>query len=344
MNRMGGADRRDHDEGPLARRLLEVRVPGRERVVTGALARYRQTGRRHAGRRWLLMAAAVVVTAGVVAATPAAQAISGPAAAALRMAGIGPRAAVDVQVPLAHGQPLQATSSGHTVTLTGAYGDATHTVVFLRFEPGWMAGSMTLVDESGVPFGGGSTGGSSHGDSEATYAPLPPGQHRLTLRMTSINRFLSDAHPGFDTVHGTWSFTFTLRVSPDRLTARPRTGTVSGVAVTIDAVSGDGYSLDASIETVGATIDELTETPNETQVTPGVPVPTPVDPFQVQVLDAQGRPMTVVNESNGVAGKSGTGLRDVNWQVYLAGGHGPGTYRLVVTYRGQRMESTVTIP
>ena len=125
-------------------------------VLPAVRARLRRTtpdrGRAQGIRRWrrplvlVLAAAALVAT---LAAAPFAQAATAPVAGwLLRSAGIAPG-----RVAPPRGA-VQASSAGYTVTLVGAYGDQTHTVLFLRTVSAAI-GAVQVSDETGQVLGGG---------------------------------------------------------------------------------------------------------------------------------------------------------------------------------------------
>jgi hypothetical protein len=332
------------NEGPVARRLAQVAVAGRERVIARAIERYQAPPGRRSGRRWLLPAVAVAVLGGLVVASPIAQAVGIPALSSmLASAGIGPRAATHLEGPPAHGQqPVRVTSGGHTVALRGVYGDAIHTVVLLQLEGQARVGEATLTDESG----GAVPGGGTFGPGVLDFAPLGLGQHRLTLRMTSIWIEPAAGQHEPRMVPGDWTFTFPLTVSPDRVEVSPREGQLAGVRVTMNGATGDGYVVALSFETAGATLDELSGTGPELSPRPGEPRPSEVlkDKLGIQILDASGRPLQNVSGSGGPQGpgKVVTAPTDNTWNTYWIG-RGPGTYRVVLTYKGERMECSFTI-
>lgn len=336
---------RIENEGALARRLAELHVNGPDRVVARAIERYHAPSRRRPRRAWVLVAAAIATLATVtVASTIALGDGSSRLASLAAMAGIGPRTTDHVQVPTAGGRPLQATSNGHTVTLLGAYGNALQTIVLLQLDVRGRPMDATVTDESGrLPGGDVASQGQ---DVALVYQALPVGRHTLTLHLTTIVLRPVPGARVVQTIRGDWMLTFPLLVTSDRVAVSPADGQLGGVHVHVNDVAGNGYVLDASVETTGATIDQLMGLPPESREGPrgsGAPAPTVApDSFKVELIDSRGTPQPLIGQGSVATDKGSAGLSDVNTQTYWTGS-GPGSYRLVVTYQGQRFETEFTV-
>jgi hypothetical protein len=237
---------------------------------------------------------------------------------------------------------LQVTSNGHTITLAGVYGDALQTLVFLRLDVVGRPWDFTLTEGS-VVLPGGSVAGEGRIVALA-YPPLTAGQHALTLRVTSIVLRPLPGQAAAAPIQGDWTLAFPLRASPQLVKVSQRDGQLGNVQVHVEDVAGDGYVLAVSLETTGATIDELSGLRSEEGVR-GAPAPAPTPApgsFQVELLDANGKQLPLIGQTAEVAGKESAEISEVSWQAYWSG-TGPGTYQLVMGYRDQRFVSTFTV-
>jgi hypothetical protein len=297
--------------------------------AAGAATRSPRTRRRQTR---LAAAAAGLVAAAVVTATVA-QAMGSPIPAGLlRAVGLAPTA---VSVPSGgEGPPERATAAGHTLMLLGAYGDTLHTVIFVGGEPDLRFVMARLYDESGRELhpAAGSAAVVSGGDGHVAmqFEPLPVGPHRLTLRVQGLLLTGSVAM-------GAWELHPAVRVvEAARVPVQPASGTLGGVPVSITAVSGDGHAFFVTVETRGADALRLVK------MTEGVPSPG-AGAFAVRVTGPNGASVRQLGLP-APAPKDGRGgdqldlVMTTYWQ-----GSGPGTYRLVLTFEGQRMEATFTL-
>jgi hypothetical protein len=146
-------------------------------------------------------------------------------------------------------------------------------------------------------------------------------------------------------VTGDWEFTLPVTVPAAVVAIDHPTGRLAGVDVRVRAVGGDPSLIGVAVETNGADGGQLSGLRSVLAGhKPGQPLPTPRadEVLTIQVADAAGRPLQRVTQSGGAKSKTGAGATDISWNSYWAGS-GPGRYRVVITYRGERMESSFTI-
>jgi hypothetical protein len=344
----------DTETRDLVRRAVDSATPrpapGFEKRAMSAIRRPRpepagriggqaSAGRPHPLRRAVLLPVAVAVLVGAVALSPVAQATtSSIAGSLLREAGILPADQGRVALP---GAAVRATSSGYTVALAGAYGDQFRTVLFFHIVPTADPVSITVSDESGAVLsrGVGVVIGGTDGTS-LEFSALPPGRHRLTAHLTSVLPQGPSRRPiGDPIVRGDWTLRFPLEVGTrSTVAATPASGELGRVHVVVVGITGGGPDgwLDLELHTTGATFEELLKL---RELQPGVVSSRSPGGLEIQVLDAAGQQLTVGGASDGpVAGSD----QASTWRQYLRG-HGPGAYRLVVTFEGHRFESRFTI-
>jgi hypothetical protein len=340
-------DRGQMTEGALARRLYELEVSGAERLVDLAHGesggRHRSTSGSRGRRRTLIgggLLAAVLVLA--VAATPLVQAAVSPIGALLqRQSGVTSRALT--AVPARPGSATRVTSAGHTITLLGAYGDQFHTVVYLRAD-GYL-GVSDLRDESGRAIPAGGSQGVSDGSIALQFDPISTGRHELRLHFTSLFLPKAGVVRGLDageTVHGDWTFQIPLDVRvAATFVPSPGSGNLGAVRADIVKVGGDADVVYVDVQTTGATFDELQDdahTGNERTSLPGP------GQFRIQVLDPRGHALASLGQigAEGGGSKAASQPRIVSWNASWKA-VGPGTYQVVLTYRGHALRSTFTI-
>lgn len=316
----------DMEQGELARRLRAVEVAGTEAVIRRALAAEEAPRRR---RRWMAPAVVAAVLAALVAAIPIAQATSSPIAGwILQMAGIP----TGKTSSMGSAGGASATVGGHTMTVLGAYGDVFHTVVVVHSDAGREvvgAGTLrdgtTLVNDMGLS-------GSASGDTALMFRGLAPGLHHLTLTIGLLGK-----QP--------WVLHFDLRVDAVQAPrANPPSGSLHGVPVTIQHAGGAPGVVMTEFETRGATMDELFEEPSEAQAAAGAK--TGPDPLKIRLFGPSGKELPLRTGEGGVApsqtGGKGGDFGDVLWEETWPWA-GKGTYRLVLTYKGDTFQSTFTI-
>jgi hypothetical protein len=179
---------------------------------------------------------------------------------------------------------------------------------------------------------------------------------RLTLRVRSLS---PRAVPGGD-IHGDWTFRF-----PVTPTGRPLPGLTDGrlgpVQVRFLAANQDGGNLTIRFTTAGATaLDLFGDQANDGKT---APPPTPMS-FQVELLDTSGRAVASLRDRSGgmwwirpepgtpvpaddrtefPAGFTGCTPHMTSLRIDLAAALPLGTYRLALSYGGQRLERMVTI-
>jgi hypothetical protein len=332
-------DRGQHTEGALARRLYQLEVDGADRLLD--LAR-ESAGERPArgrrGRRRALLGAGLLaaVLALAIATTPLAQAVASPVSTLLQeVSGVPARSAT--RLPAGPGVAT-ATSSGVTVVVLGAYGDQFHTVLY--FQANAELGPPTVTDETGRTIAGGGTQGIGDGVVAMQFDPVPTsGRHDLTLRFTSLSVPAGGTAQRF--VRGDWTLHVPLDVQIARtFAAAPASGSLGAVHVDIVA-SGSTDVLSIRLRTSGATLDQLAdEAPTGNERTSG---PGPGQ-LRIEVRDAHGRALTRLalegSAEGDVKGRPAptTTAWSGSWKAT-----GPGTYQLVLTYRGHELVSKLTV-
>lgn len=315
------------ENGPLAHRLRTLRMPDTDVVLARTLSAH-DAPRRQGRRSWRapLFVAAVALLA-ALAASPAAQAavpsIERVPTGILQGAGLLPRdaarAKVEGLVTVRHGS--------RTLTVTGAIGDGDRTAVLLHMEPSFLPGEPVLTDETGHvvrPTGGGGGGGSpAEEDAVLRFEGQAPGQHQMTLSWLPAPTPGPGAPPGLVPAPGDWTVRFPLTVSPSvDGAAAPAEGRAARVGVTIATVRAGDYAVHVQLRIIG--IFEM-DGPEAASL-------------GYALIDPAGRPAESVEQETAGTGP-GVWVVDRYWRTA-----GPGTYRLVVSFQGQRFESRVTVP
>jgi hypothetical protein len=367
---------------PLMARLERMEFPAMPRtLVSGALAaagRASRGGSHHAsgGRaggtrrtRWglrLVALAVAMVLAVLVGTAESPQIASAPLISPIaeRMLNtVGLSAAHDPVVSLA----ASSTSAGHTINLVAGFADATRTVVVVTVSPsGPLPQGATLTDASGsvLTIDAGSVRVSG-GAAILNFGPLShpaPGNNQLTLRVSQLAVYDPTAAKGNDLIRtaGDWTMHFSLPYGTRGQTI-PAPGQLGPVTVTFTAVTAYSRGIHVSYVTTGATYEQLQEPPGAPTCTPvGTPSrsgtgpakvtcvegrPAGATPFEVQLLDPNGRSMG--NESEGSSG-GGKGVEQtvpsdrMEWDT-LYSRAGSGTYRLIMTWDGHRLERDIQV-
>jgi hypothetical protein len=330
------------DDDALARRLAVLGVEGDEHVLDLTLAVYRARLGTSPRRRWLqggsFVAAVVVflvVGSVIVAATSFGDVI-------LRFAGLAPNDAGRIQLVVG-----SATSSGQTVQVVGAYADATRTVVFVHTSaagPVW----ATLTTDWGQQLSGPSQAWERSGEGALAFGPIAnprPEGDRVTLKVLSLQVRGGPLAPNGNTVRGEWEIRFSVKASVDSVVPTPTSGKLGRLDVVFKIAGGSGDSVYVSFETLGATSDELQ--------------PAYCTAYgwcsdgrlRIQMFDPTGTELKILQSAGGLAhlpdkvappevwAREAMHVRfDTYWTA-----SGPGTYRLVLSYEGQRLASTFAV-
>jgi hypothetical protein len=347
----------------LAERLAELPFPEAETLAASVVDRFHTAGRapgrpapRRRRRRMLqaaLVAMALVVTVLVGSAmSPAianAPVISPVADRVLAIVGLSPAKDHSV-VPLTGG----STSANRTISLVAGYADSTRTVVVMNVSSDAEPVDATLTDASGATLRQAGAIGGSQGHVILDFGPLrspTAGSNPLTLHVGKLLDY--GAGKGSDgkvkQVTGDWTLHLSLPYESNGL-PRPAPGQLGRVTVTFSAVAASPGSIHLRFVTTGATMDQLFELRTGPCAAGVKCVPEPVGtpgktPFQYELLDPSGRAMgDMVNGNEGGKG-SPEAAQDttIGWDT-LYTRSGPGTYRIVMTWDGSRLERDVQVP
>jgi hypothetical protein len=356
------------DEAPavraLAERVTALPFPEAETLAASVVARY-HTPARDAGRparrsgRWRLLQATAVAVALVVtvlvgsAMSPAianAPVISPVADRVLGIVGLSPAKDRSV-VPLTGG----STSANQTVSLVAGYADSIRTVVVVSVPSGAQPADATLTDAAGATMRPGGSIAGSQGHVILDFGPLSsprPGSNPLTLHIGKLLDY--GAGKGTDgrvkQVSGDWTLRFDLPYESNGLPT-PAPGQLGRVTVTFSAVAASPASIHLRFVTTGATMDQLFELQTATcasgvQCVPEPKGPPGKTPFRYDLLDPSGHPMgDMVNGNEGGKGDAQAAARDttIGWDTLFSRA-GPGTYRIVMTFDGSRLERDIQVP
>lgn len=360
----------------LAHRLEELDLPEVRTLAARVIDRYHAGaagGRRlaRASRQLRLLPAAAVAVGLVVAVlvgsaeSPAianAPVISPVAARMLGIVGVSP--AQDHVTPVG----VADRSAGQTISVVTGYADSTQTVVIVNTSPsGATPVGSTLTEANGsVVRSEGFLGGEA-GDTVLEFGPLnhpSPSSNQLTLHVSRVVDFGTGKGPDGKVrqVSGDWTLHFSLPYENDGLPV-PAPGQLGPLAVTFSGVAVSSTSIHVRFTTTGATMSELVEMPSvPPRCTPAGPPPSNPAPGPVQVTCAGGTPGTTpfwyqLLDPNGKrAGDfmnsypgdakgsldSEQTVKVVEWDT-LYHRAGPGTYRLVMTWRGYRLERDIQV-
>jgi hypothetical protein len=357
------------DEAPavraLAERLAALPFPEAETLAASVVDRFHAPERagagrrspRRPGRRRLLQVtlAAVALIATVLvgsAMSPAignAPVINPVAARLLGILGLSPAKDRSV-VPLTGG----STSANRTISLVAGYADSTQTLVVVRVSSNLQPVDATLTDASGTALRGDGSIGGGQDHVILDFGPLSrpqPGGNPLTLHVTRMLDYGGGkgADGKFKQVIGDWTLRFSLPYESNGLPV-PAPGRLGRVTVTFTAVAASPGSIHLRFVTTGATMNELFELQTRPCASGVACVPEIVGtpgraPFRYELLDPSGRPMgDMVNSNQGGKGDA-QAVQDttIGWDT-LYSRAGPGTYRIVMTWNGSRVEREVHVP
>jgi hypothetical protein len=228
-----------------------------------------------------------------------------------------------------------ATSSGYTLTLTGAYADATRTELLIHASrPVVFIGSdSTMTDQFGRSYHGMS--GSSNpqaGDETLEFEPLAWPDSATGARITlSISSLQTGENPTTDVVKGSWTLHAVLGVDEGFAIASPAPGTLGSARFQFTSVIYTPATIAIDLDMTGASDQELA-----TPVFNGDVKPVPALSFDV--LDAAGNVVTgVIEIDNGWFG-----VYHVHLLAYRDDS-GSGTYTIRVSRRGSTFERTIKV-
>jgi hypothetical protein len=237
-----------------------------------------------------------------------------------------------------------ATSAGQTVQVLGTYGDATRTVVFIHTTAGGPVWA-TLTTDSGqdVSRSGGGQTWERDGAGAIAFGPIAnpnPEGEGVTLHVLSLK---VDGWPlavnGHD-LKGDWKIHFSVKVRTDSVTPTPTIGKLGDLHVTFRTAGGSGDSVFISFETAGATFDELK--PYYCTAYGWCSA----GKLHIQLFDPDGKEVKLLQSAGSSPIKKtdppdvvATKIRLFDFNTYWAGS-GPGTYRMVLTYQGQQLETS----
>jgi hypothetical protein len=329
------------DQSELARRLATISIAGSDRVLSQTLAIYDAPTNKSGHRGWrrpgLLIAAVlaslVAGSAAIAASTPASDVV-------LRFVGLAPKDSGHIQNVVG-----SATSSGQTVQVLGAYGDATRTVVFVHTTAGGPVWA-TLTTDSGQNVSGPSQVWEQDGAGALAFGPIAnpnPAGEGVTLHVMALTVNGSPLAVNGHDLKGDWKIHFSVKVRTDSVTPTPATGKLGDLAVTFRTAGGSGNSVFVSFETAGATSDEMKPfycTAYGWCSTGKLHIQM-FDPTGKELKVLQGGGTSTINKTDPpdvIAAKA----RVVDFTTYWAGS-GPGTYRMVLTYHGQQLAATFAV-
>jgi hypothetical protein len=337
------------EQGELARRLIRLRLPGHEKVLEGALAAYRSRPGALTRRRWLRPSFVVAVVIASVVLGSAAVVAASFSSQILQFVGLVPKDEGRIQSVIG-----TATSSGQTVKVLGAYGDVTRTVVFIHTTTGGPVWA-TLTTDSGQKLSGPSQAWERGGNGALAFGPLAnpnPNGDGVTLEVLSMmvnGRPLATSGPTLkrdQAIKGDWKIHFSMKVSAISVVPTPTSGKLGAIAVTFKAAGGTGDSVFVSFETVGRTIDELQPAYCSAYgwCSKGK--------LRIQMFDPSGKELKLLQAGGAPAHTPdktappevwAREIRNLQFNTYWIGS-GPGSYRLVLSYEGQQLESTFAVP
>jgi hypothetical protein len=326
----------------LGQRLTDIEFPEAETLAARVISRYHSGARREPGRprsRRRLRSAAVVAAAllvaivgsGLVQALAGTSVLSDDIVTVMQRLGIS--ATRDGVTPLA----VSSASAGHTISVVAGYADSTQTVVVIQISG---SGSLlpeapTLVDGTGATLRSNGVAPSSRTNLVLVFDPIlhpGPAADALTLHIDTLNDFSAGkGRPGgpLPQVHGDWTLHLRLAYENDAA-ATPASGRLGRITVTFTGVAVNANSVHVRFTTDGATLDDLLSGPG-------------VGSFQFELLAPDGKRVDEMMDGNPSGkGTGSAGVTRVEWDILYARA-GSGTYRLVLTLNGSRLERDVQV-
>lgn len=228
-----------------------------------------------------------------------------------------------------------STSSGYTLTLTGAFADSTRTVLYIHSSPSiaFLGMDAALTDQFGRSYhSGNSSSDALHGDLVADFEALAwPDQitgARITLNVASV---MTGVDPS-SAVQGSWHMTATLGVDEGTSVAPPAEATLSGGRFKFTSVVYTPESIAIDIEMAGPTSQDAAAASPPTRANPkGSPL------LDFEVFDEAGTP---------VLGSSEIDDGFLTSHAHLLANRddsGGGVYTIRITFKGQSVDRKVTV-
>lgn len=333
----------------LGQRLADIAFPEAETLAARVIDRYQReaprtsAGRPRSRRRRLIPAAAAALLVAIVAGSGLVQAVAGAPVVSdgvsAVLARLGISAARDAVTPLA----VSSESAGHTISVSAGYADSTQTVVIIQVsgsESGpvlLMPAAPELADGTGATLRSDGVVPSSRDYVILVFDPIAhpgPAADSLTLHIDTLNDFEAAKGPGgaLRQVHGDWTLRFSLAYENDAAPT-PASGQLGRITVTFTALAATSNSVHVRFTTEGATIGELFDEP------PG----SGRDPFLYELLGPDGRQVgDLMNGNPSGKGPASGGATTVEWDTLYARAR-PGTYRLIMTWNGSRLERDLRV-
>jgi hypothetical protein len=334
----------------LGQRLADIEFPEAGTLAARVIGRYRAEGLKGSGRprsrrRRLVPAAAVaaallvaiVAGSGLVQAATGEPVLSDSVVRMLEKLGIS--ASRDGVTPLA----VSSESAGYSIGVVAGYADSTQTVVVVQVSrsgsaPAYLTpAAPVLLDGTGATLRSDGVAPSSAGFRVLVFDPIPhPGvtANALTLHIDTLNDFGASKGSGglLRQIHGDWTLRFRLAYENDAAPT-PAGGRLGRVTVTFTAVAATSNSVHVRFTTDGATIDQLFD----------LPPASGRGQFQYELLGPDGTQMgDFMNGNPSGKGPGSEGVTRVEWDI-LYTREGPGTYRLVLSWNGSRLERDVRV-
>jgi len=339
------------DEGRLGARLRAIEFPEAAGLAHRVIDRHRSRAARGRGVvrvRYrvaaVALAALLLVLGGLVALPGGRDALAtapvvGPVAKALlRLAGLD--AAGSRVAPLEG----QATSSGFTVSLLGGYADNQRTVVIVHVDPAAMPElPVTLTPANGPPLTEPVISPTTGGDVALVFGPIArpdPKGNALTLHFSEVGPILAVGQPPSvpGRVPGDWTLRLTLTVDRSAAVPAPRPGRVGSLAVSFTA-SAVGTDVQVSAHLSGATIGQLEDMASDAEAAKGSTATPGPGALFIQLVDETGRPVHPLRSARSRGATARDFTDDEVWSV-----PGPGTYLIVVRWKGQSLVRTLVVP
>jgi hypothetical protein len=287
----------------------------------------------------LAVVALLLMLAGSIYAAPrfadalaSAPVIGGPTSSLLRSVGLAP-----ISSRLT---PINdtAVSSRYRIILTGAYADASQTILTVQVNPpaALLAPDIvTLSDQFGrqVEMRSGVYDGRT-GTHIFSFAALPWPDNslgaRLTLRITGVQ----PDPASIATVKGNWTLHGQVGVQPAIRLALPADGTIGDTTFHFNSIVRSGPGLDVDLHVTGPFASHLTDT-----VGKAIPdVSKPHVAFNVRLIDQSGALVQPVEENY----QSGPSYEEVHVLWIF---NSPGQYRMVVSFEGAgQFERVIDVP
>jgi len=229
-----------------------------------------------------------------------------------------------------------STSSGYTLTLTGAFADSARTVLYVHSSPAiaFLGMDTVITDQFGRSYhSANSSSNTLAGDLVAQFDALAwPDQltgARIALNVSAVQIGVDNR----DIVRGAWRMTAIVGVDEGTSVVPPQPVTIAGARFTFTSVTYTPETIAIDIDMSGATSDD---TARPMPFDPSNPKGMPVLSFDVLAPD--GRPA-------GGSSEIDDGVFGVSYVHMLAdrGDVGAGLFTIRITYMGQSVERIVAV-